>query len=408
MRGLGFRERPEAEIDAVTLLRIDTCWSAAIGLVLFDPVSAARLQAWHLLFALEAGEVYRVARALATEGVFQAFGGWRSLARAQQLVDQALELAQRSGRPEAVALAIMDQGFVASSSGDWRRGATLLSSAATLLREHATGLFYDLNTIYSVLGFCLWQQGEIQQLARSLLEFLPEAQERADRYSESVLLAMGFYGELAADAPEAAAETMRRALALWPLEQPFLLGYLSVMNQVRLHLYQDEGAAAWQIVEAEWPQLERRGLVRMYSARVECFYWYALAALAADGVAGKKKTLRRVARQARKLERERTPWTEGLAHLVRAAIASRRGADAEALELWQTAEKELFAADVPLMAMAARRQRGVWIGGEAGQALVAEADAWMEGQEIRAPARMAAVLAPRGGRSAGPAADSGP
>jgi hypothetical protein len=52
-----------------------------------------------------------------------------------------------------------------------------------------------------------------------------------------------------------------------------------------------------------------------------------------------------------------------------------------------------------LFAAAARRCRGELLGGEAGRALVAEADAWMAAQSIRDPDRMARMLAPGAWRS---------
>jgi hypothetical protein len=47
-----------------------------------------------------------------------------------------------------------------------------------------------------------------------------------------------------------------------------------------------------------------------------------------------------------------------------------------------------------LHAATARRRRGELVGGDAGRDLVGAADAWMAGQSIKAPQRMAAVLAP--------------
>ena len=47
-----------------------------------------------------------------------------------------------------------------------------------------------------------------------------------------------------------------------------------------------------------------------------------------------------------------------------------------------------------LFAAAARRRLGGLLGGDEGRALIAQADAWMAGQEIRNPARMAACIAP--------------
>jgi hypothetical protein len=47
-----------------------------------------------------------------------------------------------------------------------------------------------------------------------------------------------------------------------------------------------------------------------------------------------------------------------------------------------------------LYAACARRRRGQLLGGDAGRRLVEEADAWMSGQAIRRPDRMADLLAP--------------
>ena len=110
LRGLGFNERDESQISAETLTRIDTCWSAASGLSMVDTIRGADFQARHLLLALEAGEPYRVARALAMEGGLVATGGVPAEKRAQQLVDQAMELAQRIEHPHAIGMAEIGLG----------------------------------------------------------------------------------------------------------------------------------------------------------------------------------------------------------------------------------------------------------------------------------------------------------
>jgi hypothetical protein len=47
-----------------------------------------------------------------------------------------------------------------------------------------------------------------------------------------------------------------------------------------------------------------------------------------------------------------------------------------------------------LYAAAARRRRGELIGGDEGQVLVEEIEAWMKEQRIKNPSRMTAMLAP--------------
>ena len=74
-RGLAFVARDPDHIPADRLLRIDTCWSVATGLAMVDNIRAADFNTRHLLLALEAGEPYRIARALALEAGFLACGG---------------------------------------------------------------------------------------------------------------------------------------------------------------------------------------------------------------------------------------------------------------------------------------------------------------------------------------------
>jgi hypothetical protein len=66
-RGLHFASRASDDIDAETLLRLDTCWSAATGLLLVDMINAVAFSARHLLIALDVGEPYRLSRAMAIE-----------------------------------------------------------------------------------------------------------------------------------------------------------------------------------------------------------------------------------------------------------------------------------------------------------------------------------------------------
>src|SRR5207248_1449637 len=78
LRGLRYTERPAARLTQAALIRLDVCWSVAVGLGLVDNVRGADYQARHLLLALKVGEPYRVARALALEVGFVASGGGKA------------------------------------------------------------------------------------------------------------------------------------------------------------------------------------------------------------------------------------------------------------------------------------------------------------------------------------------
>src|SRR5207245_633747 len=94
------------------------------------------------------------------------------------------------------------------------------------------------------------------------------------------------------------------------------------------------------------------------------------------------------------IERRRMAISNPLARLIRAAIAFLRGHRQESLTLLAAAEEGFTAAGMGLYAAAARRRRGQLLGGEEEKELAAAADAIMSAQDVRNPARIAAVLAP--------------
>jgi hypothetical protein len=102
------------------------------------------------------------------------------------------------------------------------------------------------------------------------------------------------------------------------------------------------------------------------------------------------------ARDARRIRREKTQWGDPLATLLCGGIASLRGEREKALESLTSAEAGFDAANMALYAAAARRCRGLVLGGDEGRALVEAADAWMRGERIQNPERMTAMLAPGG------------
>ena len=72
-------------------------------------------------------------------------------------------------------------------------------------------------------------------------------------------------------------------------------------------------------------------------------------------------------------------------------MAGRR---AEAHERLERAHADLSAAGMNLYAVLARRRVGELIGGPDGARAVAETDAWLAAQDVRAPARLARVYMP--------------
>src|SRR4029077_8228056 len=67
LRGLGFRAREAKQMPASLLARADLCWSVGSGLAMVDVLRALDYQTRNLILSLEAGDPYRIARALTYE-----------------------------------------------------------------------------------------------------------------------------------------------------------------------------------------------------------------------------------------------------------------------------------------------------------------------------------------------------
>src|SRR5262249_38239740 len=90
LRGLNFKPRKESSIEPEVLQRIDVSWSVAPVMGMVDIIRGSDFQARNLLMALEAGEPFRVARALAAEAAAAATEGGRGRDRTQKLLAAAV------------------------------------------------------------------------------------------------------------------------------------------------------------------------------------------------------------------------------------------------------------------------------------------------------------------------------
>ena len=399
LRGLRFRERDASQISEETLRRIDICWSAAVGLTP-DPIRAAHFQARHLLLALEAGEPYRVARALAMEVGYTATAGAKARRRVDYLIGEAHALAARVGHPHAMGLSTGMAGMAEYMRGGWKRGFSLLDEGEAMLRDRCVNVFWELDMVQLFAIECLAYMGEIAEVCWRVPLRLREAEERGDLFALSMLTS-GIQNTcwLAPGGVDRARREADLALERWSRDGFHVPHLLNLYAQVQIDLYVGDGAGAMRRVVERWPALSSSLLTRVQFARVTAHHLRARAALAAmrslPAGASERKALARLAdKDAGAMAGEGVPYASAFATLIRAALAADRGDGAQALALCDAAASGFDAADMALYAAVARRRRGALVGGDEGAAARGAADAFMMAQKIVAPSRMADVLAP--------------
>jgi hypothetical protein len=138
---------------------------------------------------------------------------------------------------------------------------------------------------------------------------------------------------------------------------------------------------------ASWGPLTRSMLTRVQFIRCQMLHLRGRTAIAAavGATARQKRLLLEAARQdARLLRKERVGYAFGWADLLDAVAAHLEGRALVAVERLAAAERAFATADMRLYAATARRARG----------FEAESDAEFADEQVRNPARMAAMLAP--------------
>lgn len=401
LRGFRFRERDEQRVSHDTLAAIDTCWSLTLGLSFTDPLRGWALQARHLALALKAGEPYRVARALAVEAGHEATLGTRAGPRTLRLLNRTTELARRTGRPHAEAVALMAAGFAAYFEGLWKQALGFFEMSDSILRERCTGVAWELNTCHVYALKCLFYSGAWSEVASRLPVLLKDAQERGDRLLEQGLVEGFFYfGCLADDEPDHARKRIRRGLDGAALRELRIENFWLVAAEVDVGLYCGDGAGNLALLGDIWPDLKRSQTRRVQQNRILACWLRSRSALGTVATGhrtdGERRALLEEAEaDARGIRAECSRWGTALASLVDSGLQACRGHRRGTLLALDEAEASLEAAEMGgLIAAVVRRRRGEVLGGVEGLAQQEQADAWLKSQGIRRPERIADVYLP--------------
>jgi serine/threonine protein kinase len=398
LRGLRFGERDDSQVSQKDLTRIDVCWSIALGLGLVDTIQGADFQTRGMLLALDAGEPYRIARAMAMEAAYNATGGGKTSARTRRLLDAAEELSERIGHPHAQALSKLMSGFAGLLEGRFAFCRDQLLVSEDILRNRCTGVAWELDSLQFFKMGSLAYLGEFAELARLAPIHLHEAQERGDLYCATNLRS-GWSNliYLAADDPEGGRRSTQEAMRSWSQRGFHIQHLYDVMAHGHIDLYLGDGRSALARLDESWKALEGSLLLRVQQLRVQILGLRGRAALAAAlaDPSAAPQLLKIAERDARKIEKEKMEWGSAFSLLLRAGVAHLRGQKDEALGHLRAAATAAERCKMGLHLAAARWREAQLLGpGAASRALKDAADAYMTAQNIRNPPRMVAMQAP--------------
>ena len=396
LRGLGFKQRDASQVSAEAMTRIDICWSVNAGLAVVDNVRAIDFQKRQVILALEAGEPYRVARALASECAASALSGGHTARRTARLQVECTRIAATVPNLHAKGFALLVTGIAAFLEGRWRSALKSCEAAEELFRDRCTGVWWEIGNAQIFSLWALTQIGELREFSRRLPPRVAEAQERGDLYLHTNLRIgrMNVYW-LCRDEPERATREVEEAMAKWSNRQVHLQHYYALLARTQTMLYEGRGEEALAAIDAAYPAFARAMIFRIQSARIEAMHLRARCALSAATRAKERDALlRRAKRDARRIAAERMGWGEPFALIVQAAAAHLRGGRPRAVALLRDAVEKFARHDAHLSAAAARIRLGAMLGGDEGAAIEAAGRAYMTEQLVVDPSKMTEMLAP--------------
>lgn len=398
LRGLRWRERPASEVPRKVLLEIDTCAAVATGLALIDIARGAALQTTGFLLALRAGEPNRIARSLALEAAYRSTVGVAAQSKAEDLLERARELSTRTGDHRAHGLTSVMAAACAWNFGSWDDSYRRAREARDALNDRYERLTWERDTASIFEVDALRWMGRWAIMQEILPELIEDARYRGDLYVEAILqMHGGSCAALARDDPERALGGLQ-ILNRWSSTGFHVEHLVAIHNKVEIALYRSDGNEAWHLVVASWPPLQRSLLMRVETLSVQMRSLRARAALAAAAAApagpGSRDLLRVAERESRHLRSKRAKWANGLGELVSGCVEQLSGQPRRALGMFTRAEQTLGDAGMLLHQMAARRARGLIVGGDEGRVLVASADQEFRAQAILNPESIVQVMVP--------------
>ena len=184
-------------------------------------------------------------------------------------------------------------------------------------------------------------------------------------------------------------------MQLWPDGVFHAQHFTSLAGLTQIDLYAGRVDDAYQRIESSWGRLERSLFLKIEAIRIFMHHLRGRCSLAsAARTRSRAPLLRKVARDARRLERESAPWAKAMALNLRAGIAQLEGRQENATAALLLAIEGYARSEMRLFEMCARRARGTLDGSIDARQDMETAETWMRSQEIVNLGAMTALHCP--------------
>lgn len=394
LRGVGYKERRESEIAPETLLRIDVCWAATLGLSAVDQIRSLDFQVKHTLLALDCGEPTRVARALGMEALSAAALDGAGGSKGAQLLGLAERAAVAAATPYAKAFHRGSAAAVAYMEGRWADTLGAAQEAENMLRDNCTGVSWEIASMRQFRYWSLCFVGQFDELDRAIQVGLRETVESGDLFG-AMSIRSGYpnLAWLARHEPGRAEKEAQAAISQWSREGVHLQHLMDLVARVHRLLYVGEADGALAAVTEAKPKILGSHLPKVQLNRILIadLEMRALLAALGAGAGGSERDAWKVRRQ---LGAESAPWAQALGELAEAQLHALAGHPKKALPALDLAIRSFDGLSMALHASATRRCRLFVTDDEASRTAQTTAATYFKDQRVQRPDVFARVFAP--------------
>ncbi len=401
LKGLKYQEREESQISPNLLAQIDVCWTAVDSLSSIDSAQAIYFQNFHIMLSLNAGEPYRLVRALSFESLFCSFlGNWFKPHRIKT-IEMASTLAQKINKPELLAMVTFIKCTGSYMDGDWKTAWELFCEGEKITLQECKGENYvfalrgiDNSTTLSVRA--LYFLGNIAELIARLSQLVENAKEKSNLFLLTNLRTYILHIKyLTMDEPERAYEELNQASDSWTKRGFHVQHYWKFISQGEIGLYLAKGLSTWKQIDENWKVLEKSIMLNCPNVFIEAMHLQARVALAASIEASNPNFYLSIAKKnASKILSRQPSYGKAWAELILAGVSITEGNRQLAIDYLTSAEKKFESANMQLYATTTRYRLGELLGTSKGEELIKSSNNWMQNQKIKNPTSMFNMLAP--------------
>ncbi len=380
----------ELELDAMFQLAVPVNW--------VDMLPGSALNMRYLRRAFAVGERSHVARALGIEASFRAMQAPERSENYLPLLARSRDLASHSEDPALQAEIEWFASNVALFRGDFTHSEESLEAAHELLTVRCPGEPWLLTHVRTNLGSVCGLKGNYRRLARDVMGWIAEADERQDRFAPASLagLGCGYLPSLMQDDPEAALALIARAMRVWPADPFTPAHHGELIAATHANLYAG-GAAALTWLDQRAHEHDRAFLhrTRFLGASLHLQRAPALLCAGAEATPEKRRELlRRVDQALAKVNVSEPGWAGSVRLSMRGQLAVARGELEGAARHLEAARERFKANGMQGWSSALGYLQGVLEGEEVGREKRALAIRFFQEQGWKNPWRAITIYAP--------------